>query len=199
MFKKMASTITLAILLVSPTLTFAFGLGEIEIHSALNEPMNADIELIDFKPEQIQELQVSLASQELFERVGVPRPYILTRLKFKPMLTASGQPVIRVTSKDSVREPFLTFLIDARWSGGKLLREYTVLLDPPIFGGQAKSNIESPKVAAQPGAPEQSTAVAKPATRPPAVQATRPAAPQPAPQKNIIESPPPGNRQEQEG
>ena len=198
MFKKMASTITLAILLVFPTLTFAFGLGEIEIHSALNEPMNADIELIDFKPEQIQELQVSLASQKLFERVGVPRPYILTQLKFKPMLTASGQPVIRVTSKDSIREPFLTFLIDARWSGGKILREYTVLLDPPIFGGQAKSNIESPKVAAQPRAPEQSTAVAKPATRPPAVQATRPAAPQPAPQKNIIESPPPGNRQEQE-
>ena len=193
MFKKMALIITLAILLVFPTLTFAFGLGEIEIYSALNEPMYADIELIDFKPQQIQELQVSLASRELFERVDVPRPYILTQLKFKPMLTETGQPVIRVTSKDSIREPFLTFLIDARWSGGKLLREYTVLLDPPIFADHTKTSIESPKVEAQPRAPEQSSVISKTVTKPPAAQTTRATAPSPVP-----ESPPPASRLKQE-
>ncbi len=150
MHKKIVALTLLATLLAgSPGLIFAFGLGEIEINSALNQPMNADIDLVGFNAATIDEVKVELASQQMFERVGVPRPYILTRLKFTPMIS-NGKPVIRVTSTDAIREPFLTFLIDVRWAKGKLLREYTVLLDPPVFGEKAKATIQAPKVATQP-------------------------------------------------
>ena len=148
MHKNILALIFIVAMLISPAQVFAFGLGEIEINSALNQPMDAEIELVGFKAAQIDEVQVELASQEMFERVGVPRPYILTRLKFTPTISG-GKPVIRVTSTDSVREPFLTFLIDVRWAKGKLLREYTVLLDPPVFGDKARATIEAPSVATQ--------------------------------------------------
>ena len=170
MYKKIVALFLLATLLISPGLVFAFGLGEIEINSALNQPMNAEIELVGFNAVQIDEVQVEIASQQVFERVGVPRPYILTRLKFTPTISG-GKPIIKVTSTDSIREPFLTFLVDVRWAKGKLLREYTVLLDPPVFGDKAKAAIQAPKVATQ-TAPQ---AVKKPAPKP------RPVAKAPAP------------------
>ena len=166
MHKKIVALILIATMLVSPGIVFAFGLGEIEINSALNQPMDAEIELVGFKAAQIDEVQVELANQQMFERVGVPRPYILTRLKFTPMISR-GKPIIRITSTDAIREPFLTFLIDVRWAKGKLLREYTVLLDPPVFGEKARATIQAPKVAAQP-APKKNTVVTTPAPRVPA-------------------------------
>ncbi|MEM8844701.1 MAG: FimV/HubP family polar landmark protein [Pseudomonadota bacterium] len=190
----------LAALLFGPAFVFAFGLGEIEINSALNEPMDADIELVDFQDSRIDELQVELANQEVFDRIGVPRPYILTRLKFTPTLSASGKPIIKVTSTDPVREPFLTFLVDARWANGKLLREYTVLLDPPVFGDQAKAALQSPKTTAQPRAPQQTTATTpKPATtissRPPVPRDTSNDISQP---RQVVVSTPPSNTGEQQ-
>ena len=172
MHKKIVALIFIIAMLISPTYVFAFGLGEIEINSALNQPMDAEIELVGFKAAQIDEVQVELANQEMFERVGVPRPYILTRLKFTPTISG-GKPVIRVTSQDAIREPFLTFLIDVRWAKGKLLREYTVLLDPPVFGDKARATIEAPTVATQPApavkkpAPKSSNIASTPAPRVP--------------------------------
>ncbi|MDW3095159.1 MAG: FimV/HubP family polar landmark protein [Gammaproteobacteria bacterium] len=163
MHKKIVALTLLATMLIgSPGLVFAFGLGEIQINSALNQPMDAEIELVGFNAATIDEVQVELASQQMFERVGVPRPYILTRLKFTPMIL-KGKPIIRVTSTDSIREPFLTFLVDVRWAKGKLLREYTVLLDPPVFGEKARATIQAPKVSTQP-APVANKPVSKPRT-----------------------------------
>ncbi len=149
MHKKIVALTLLAALFVgSPGLVFAFGLGGIEINSALNQPMNAEIDLVGFNAAMIDELQVELASQEMFERVGVPRPYILTQLKFMPTIS-NGKPVIKVTSTDAIREPFLAFLVDVRWAKGKLLREYTALLDPPVFGDKVQATIQAPKVASK--------------------------------------------------
>lgn len=176
MYRKIVASLGLAALLVVPGLAFALGLGEIEIHSALNQPMDAEIELVGFKADEIDELKVELANQQVFERVGIPRPYILTRLKFTPAVSA-GKPIIRVTSTDSVREPFLTFLIDVRWSKGKLLREYTVLLDPPVFGGQAKATVQKPTVAAPapvPTAPKTVASKPKPVPKQPAPIVAKP-------------------------
>lgn len=114
--------------------TFALGLGEIRLNSALNEPLNADIQLVSASPEDIADLKVALASAETFDRYGLYRPLYLTRLEFT--VVASGRSdgnVIRVTSEDPMTEPFVTFLVEASWSRGRLLREYTVLLDPPVF------------------------------------------------------------------
>ena len=192
MYKKNVALLVLAALLICPGLAAAFGLGEIDIKSALNQPMDAEIELVGFNSAEIDEVKVELADQQMFERVGVPRPYILTRLKFVPAISA-GKPVIKVTSTDSIREPFLTFLIDVRWSKGKLLREYTVLLDPPVFGDKAKASIQAPKVATQ-TAPKAKPAPTTPRTvskAPRQQQVTSPrAAPKPK-ARPIAESPPP--------
>lgn len=149
MFKKTAALMVLAALLISPGLVFALGLGSIQIHSALNQPIDAEIELIGFNADEIDEVSVSLASQKIFERFDVPRPYILTRLKFTPTVSA-GRPIIKISSRQAIPEPFLILLLDVRWSQGKLLREYTLLLDPPIFSDQVRATIEAAKAAMQP-------------------------------------------------
>ena len=190
MYRKIVASLGLATLLVVPGLAFALGLGEIEIHSALNQPMDAEIELVGFKADEIDELKVELADQQVFQRVGIPRPYILTRLKFTPAVSA-GKPIIRVTSTDSVREPFLTFLIDVRWSKGKLLREYTVLLDPPVFGGQARATVQKPTVEAPVASkPKPVASTPKPAPKKPAPTVAKPVPIKP-PAPKLKPAPPP--------
>ena len=186
MFKKMAALMIVATLLISPGFVFAFGLGAIKIHSALNQPINAEIELIGFNANDLDEIKVSLASQRIFERFGVPRPYVLTQLKFTPGVSA-GRPVIKVSSRQAVREPFLVLLLDVHWSQGKLLREYTVLLDPPVFGDQARAAMQAPK--ATPQAPV-ARAEPPPLKPPPGRQITPPSktAAADSAQKKMLES-----------
>jgi pilus assembly protein FimV len=113
---------------------WALGLGEIRLSSALNEPMRAEIELIAATPEELDNLTIALASEETFSRYDLDRPLFLTRLQFEMVRSgrADGN-VIRVTSIAPITEPFVTFLVEASWSRGRLLREYTILLDPPTF------------------------------------------------------------------
>ena len=113
---------------------WALGLGEIRLSSALNEPMLAEIELLAATPEELENLTIGLASPETFDRYDLDRPLFLTRLDFN--IVRSGRAdgnIIRVTSSVPITEPFVTFLVEASWSRGRLLREYTILLDPPTF------------------------------------------------------------------
>ncbi|MGB5353366.1 MAG: FimV/HubP family polar landmark protein [Woeseia sp.] len=107
---------------------WALGLGDIRLDSALNEPLRAEIALLSATPEELENLRISLASNETFERYGIDRPLFLSNLQF---VVQGG--VVRVTSPEPITEPFVTFLVEAVWSRGRLLREYTVLLDPPTF------------------------------------------------------------------
>ena len=124
----------------------SLGLGDIEVDSALNQPLKANIYLISARPEELEEMRVELAPADVFDRVGVPRPYFLTQLKFEPVSTSDGRTVIKVTSKDPVREPFLTFLVEVSWPKGRLLREYTVLLDPPEFAQEQAPQVAAPAI-----------------------------------------------------
>jgi FimV-like protein len=108
----------------------ALGLGDITQHSALNQPFNADIALVDADGLEEGELSVSLASADEFNRVGVERVFFLNDLKFTPILRGNRR-LIRVTSSKPVKEPFLNFLVQLNQPNGSLLREYTVLIDPP--------------------------------------------------------------------
>ncbi|YCH24496.1 peptidoglycan-binding protein LysM [Pseudomonas sp. D2-5] len=118
----------------------ALGLGEITLHSALNQPLNAEIQLLavgdDMTPSDIK---VALAPADAFNRAGVDRVYFLNDLRFSPLLRG-GKSVVRVVSNQPVREPYLNFIVELKRPGGQLLREYTVLLDPPsssAHGSQA--------------------------------------------------------------
>ena len=113
---------------------FALGLGEIRLESALNEPLRADIVLISATPEELDNLTIQLADTNTFSRYGIDRPVYLRGITFE--VIRSGRTdgnVVRVRSIEPMTEPFLTFLVEAVWSRGRLLREYTLLLDPPTF------------------------------------------------------------------
>lgn len=107
---------------------FALGLGELHVDSALNQNLNARIELVSVKPGDVANLNIRLADAEVFEKAGIDRPYQLNQLKFEAMSTSESAAYIQITSKERIREPFLNFIIEVEWPGGKVLREYTVLL-----------------------------------------------------------------------
>lgn len=123
------------LLLVGGAVTYsalapALGLGEITLHSALNQPLRADIALVDAAGLEEGELSVSLATADEFSRAGVERVFFLNDLKFTPILRGNRN-LIRVSSNKPVNEPFLNFLVQLNQPNGRVLREYTVLIDPP--------------------------------------------------------------------
>jgi len=123
---------TLFAALAAATAAHALGVGEVSLNSRLNQPLNAQIALFEANGLDADEVTVKLASPEAFERVGLDRPYFLTDLKFKPALQGA-KGTIAVTSSKPIREPYLSFLIEVIWPNGRMLREYTLLLDPPIY------------------------------------------------------------------
>ncbi|MDA3914434.1 FimV/HubP family polar landmark protein [Oleiagrimonas sp.] len=150
-------------LTLSSTQALALGLGQIRVKSALNKPLVAEIPLQTDYPGEASDLQVSLASPDQFARAGLDRLSLTVQLKFKVTTNAAGQKVIRVTSDEPVRETFLDFLVKVDWPRGQLLREYTVLLDPP--GSEATARLQgavTPSAAAPPKpAPEPAPKPAK--------------------------------------
>lgn len=108
----------------------ALGLGEITLHSALSQPLDAEIELFDVGDLTAEDMRVRLAPADVFARSGVDRLYFFNDLRFTPLLRG-GKSVIRVVSTQPVREPYLNFIVEVVRPSGQLYREYTVLLDPP--------------------------------------------------------------------
>src|SRR5271156_5468685 len=132
--------------------SFALGLGEIHLNSALNEPMNAEIDLIAAAPDELSALRATLAGRDAFTRYGIDRPPFLSTLTFKVGKGRDGRDALLVRSTDAIPEPFVTFLVEVNWSRGRLMREYTVLLDPPVYTpGETASSaapVTAPSVAA---------------------------------------------------
>ncbi len=159
---------------------FALGLGAIQVRSGLNQPLNAEIPVIVGTPGEAEGLLVQLATAEDFERVGMNRSSIGIPLDFSIGKNARGETVIRVTSNEIVREPFLGILLEANWPKGRLLREYTMLLDPPVMAPAVKG---SSAIAVAASEPERATTQPLPESRPtPApAPAAKPVAARPAP------------------
>lgn len=113
-----------------PGAAMALGLGEITLYSALNQPLDARIELIDANQLDTDEFKVRLASEQAFARAGVERFYLLNDLRFTPVLRG-GERYVRVQSNKLMREPYLNFLVEVVRPNGHFVREFTVLFDPP--------------------------------------------------------------------
>ncbi|MNQ34343.1 hypothetical protein D3C85_477950 [compost metagenome] len=142
----------------------ALGLGEITLHSALNQPLEAEIELLQVADLTSSDLLVRLASAEVFSRSGVDRLFFLNDLRFTPLLRG-GNSVIRVVSSQPVREPYLNFIVEVARPNGQLLREYTLLLDPP--GSSAYRSVAAvPEVRAASARPPASATPAAPRVMP---------------------------------
>ena len=155
---------------------FALGLGPIQVKSGLNQPLVAEIPVLADSAVETNELRVDLASAEDFARVGLNRGRVGVPIEFA-IGTSGKQTVIKLTTKEIVREPFLDFLIQVNWSKGKLLREYTVLLDPPVAPAVVKS--VKPAAAAPPPPVAEARPAPAPRPAPPPVAAPAPTAPPP--------------------
>jgi len=127
---------------------WAIGLGEINLDSALNEPLRAKIFLLSASDDELADLSVILASEETFTRYGIDRPLYLQGIEFEVVQGGPSGNVVQIRSRSPIAEPFLKFLVEATWASGRLLREYTVLLDPPTYAApiaQQVPAVEAPR------------------------------------------------------
>ncbi|WP_415885057.1 FimV/HubP family polar landmark protein [Neptuniibacter sp. QD37_6] len=132
MLRKLAVSLAVAGI-ISASNANALGLGEIKIHSALNEPLNAEIQLLEVRKFGPLQIQPRMANIDEFALAGLDKSRFLTDVSFQVKVNPDGSGVITLRSDRPVREPFLNFLVEVNWPSGRLVREYTLLLDPPVY------------------------------------------------------------------
>lgn len=163
---SLGKALAVALLLLAPWMAHAAGLGRLTVQSSLGQPLVAEIDLVAVRGDEASTLAVRLASPDAYQQANLQYNAGVTGLKLSIERRPNGQSFIKVTGSRPMNEPFVDLLIELSWSGGRIVREYTALLDPPGYGQQAQA-LAAP--AAAPVAP-----VSKPI-------AAAPAAPAPAP------------------
>ena len=130
--RRLARWLATALLLCASLPVFALGLGQIVVKSRPGQPLVAEIPIISSDPEELQGLQAQLASPETFARVGLAPPAgLVADLDFSFEQDAAGRPLIRVSTQQPVQQPELVFLLEVDWGSGRLVREYSALVDTP--------------------------------------------------------------------
>jgi pilus assembly protein FimV len=132
-------------LVALPLSVQALGFGGIKLNSALNEPLDAEIDLLSATAADVEGLDVKVADRSAFDRAGVDRPSFLNQIKFEIERRPAGTYLIRMRTRQPVREPFMNFLLEMNWPNGRILREYTVLLDPPDLFRRQPTVVEAPE------------------------------------------------------
>jgi len=175
---RILAAIGLAIAGAMPLSAGALGLGEIDLKSALNQSFSAEIPVLSEASGDIEALRVVIAPVETFKQFGLDRPAFLADFKFSIIASDTGA-VVQITSTRPVVEPFVTLLLEISWPQGRLLREYTVLLDPPVFMTESvEAAVEAPTAGpsfstplpSKKRAPVKSTDATSPRVAQPAVQ-----------------------------
>ncbi|HEX5612177.1 MAG TPA: FimV/HubP family polar landmark protein, partial [Burkholderiales bacterium] len=168
---------------VLPAFGHAAGLGRLTVHSALGEPLRAEVEVTSVQPNQEDSLAARLASQEAFRQAGVEYGSSLMSIRVT-LEKRDGKPIVRLTSTRPINEPFMNVLLELQWSQGRLVREFTFLLDPPGYRGErpAAAAVPAPAQATTTEAP--TVARVAPAPMPPE---GKPLAPQAAPAARTYE------------
>ncbi|MFN3564382.1 MAG: FimV/HubP family polar landmark protein [Burkholderiaceae bacterium] len=155
---------------------YAAGLGRLTVQSALGQPLRAEVEVTSVTREEAGSLAVRLASQSAFRQANLEFNPALSALRFDVDRRGENNFVVRISSLNPINEPYLDLLLELTWAGGRVLREYTVLLDPPAL--RAAPDVMAPVTTAQPAAP---TPLPAPAPVAAAPEPTPVPAPTPAP------------------
>ena len=163
--------LALTALLVVPLLAHAAGLGRLAVLSALGEPLRAEVEIVSLQPGEEDSLAARIASPDAFRQAGIEYTPTLVNIRVA-IERRDGKSLLRLTSTQAVNDPFLDVLLELQWATGRLVREYTFLLDPPEYKGPA------PVAAAPAPAPEAKPAPASPVAEPAPI-AARPLASEP--------------------
>lgn len=170
--KRFTIQLVVAGLIAAPLMANAAGLGKLSVTSALGQPLAAEIELFSADKAELESLSATLASDQAFRDARVEYAPVLSALRFSVEKRPNGKAVLKVSSSRPVNDPFIDMLVELSWASGRLVREYTLLLDPP---GMASPQAVAPVVVSVPTqAPVTKPAAVKPA---PATQAQVPPAP----------------------
>ena len=129
--RPVLSGLALAAMLACASGVHAFSLGRMNVMSALGEPLRAEIDVTSLTAEQSASLQIGLAAAEVYRAAGMDYSELLRGTQVTLTRRADGRSVLQVTSDRAARDPFIDLILQATWSNGRLVREYTVLLDPP--------------------------------------------------------------------
>ena len=177
--KRFTTQLAAAGLIAMPLMAHAAGLGKLSVTSALGQPLAAEIELFAADKAELDSLSASLASDQAFRDARVEFAPVLSSLRFTVAKKPDGKAVLKVSSSRPVNDPFIDMLVELNWASGRLVREYTMLLDPPGMGGvQTVAPVAvAPTPIAKPAPAAAPQAQAVPAA--PAAAAVKPA---PAPQ-----------------
>jgi len=177
---------------IASTDASAFALGQLKVQSALGEPLRAEIDVTEMAAADADSLKINVANADAFKKAGVPYNAALSDVKATLQRRAGGQYVVRLTGTRPLNDPFIDLLLEANGSSGRMVRDYTVLLDPPVTRQAA------PSAPIAPATPQISTPVERPAAaaararreRAPAAPVTAPpAAPAPAPASAAPQAP----------
>src|SRR4029077_17813636 len=170
----------------------AAGLGRLTVLSTLGEPLSAEIEIVSLAPGEDEGISARLAGADLFAQAGIDVNPALNTVRIS-IERRDQRPYLRITTREPINEPFLDLLIELQWSSGRLVREYTFLLDPPEYRSRRQAIAAAPlaptpaaeKPAPAPAAEEQKPAAEEP--KPPAEAQS--AVPTPAPKAAITPAP----------
>lgn len=135
--------VVLAVLLfaLSPIAGYALGLGKLQVDSGLGEPLRLQIQLESVTANEAETLDVILASRSDFARAGIDYPDLASLLNFELISDPGGRYRVLVSTEEPLQDAYLHFLVSAVWSGGKAVREYTALLDPPLYSGKPATSV----------------------------------------------------------
>jgi len=132
--KSKINKISLAVCLAfMPIYGLAAGLGKLSVDSGLGEPLKAQIDLLSVTPDELSSLSAAIASEEAYAVQGIPRLGVHSSIKVELAKNPDGSPVLKLRSQQPIDDPYLDMLIQVDWASGRLLREYTILLDPPGY------------------------------------------------------------------
>jgi len=135
------------LLVLTPLAADAAGLGKLKVISALGQPLRAEIDLISVPKDEVDLITARVAASDAYKRHNIEQQEGLTNVRFAVEKRPNGEPYLKVTSTQAFNEPFLDLLIQLDWPSGRLLREYTILLDPPGFQDKPIAPVVSAPVA----------------------------------------------------
>lgn len=160
MHKTKIKRISLAVLLAfMPLAANAAGLGKLNVSSGLGEPLSAEIEVLSATPEELAGMSATIAPTDAYAQQGIERPGYHNQIKIDLRKKADGKSVLKLSTAQPINDPFIDMLVEVNWASGKLLREFTVLLDPPGYD-QTSSNTTNNVTNSVTNAPVNSTSQA---------------------------------------
>lgn len=197
--KRFTTHLAAAGLVALPWMAHAAGLGKLSVTSALGQPLAAEIEVFAADKAEFDSLTANLASDQAFREARVEFAPILSSLRFSLERKPDGRAVLKLSTNRPVNDPFVDLVLELNWNSGRLVREYTMLLDPPGMAAPQKAaptvvpaQVAAPKAAPKP-APAPESAAATPAAEVPAAPAAKaaakpaePAAPAAAPTEIVV-------------